>query len=178
MGNLPLHPAVVHLPLGLAFVMPLAAALLTAAVWSGHGKRLGFVLMAVLQAALVAGALLALQTGEGVEEQAEHVVPESLIESHEGAAQVFTAFAVATLVAMAGLVALAERPAAAKPLSAIVLILALGTAGLAVRAGHRGGEMVYAHNAAAPFARTAATAGGKTPSTNLFGGESEDDEDD
>ena len=49
MAPLPLHPAIVHIPLGLAFVMPLLALGLTWATWRAHRPRRAFAVLVALQ---------------------------------------------------------------------------------------------------------------------------------
>ena len=39
MSSMPLHPALVHLPLGPAFVMPVVAAVFAWALWTGRDAR-------------------------------------------------------------------------------------------------------------------------------------------
>lgn len=87
----PLHPALVHLPLGLAAVLPIAALGLALALWRGWLPARAWVGLVVLQAMLVAGGVVALRTGEADEERVERTVGEASIEAHEHAAQRFDA---------------------------------------------------------------------------------------
>ena len=83
----PLHPAVVHFPIVLTFLLPLAA---MGALWHARrnpGSRGAWMLTVALAGALTASAWLAVETGEGDEEGAEQVVPEAALESHEEAAE-------------------------------------------------------------------------------------------
>ncbi len=64
MSSLPLHPALVHLPLGLAFVMPFLAVSLAWALWVRRVPRLTWAIVVALQTVLLAGGLVALRTGE------------------------------------------------------------------------------------------------------------------
>jgi len=89
MTYVPLHPALVHLPLGLSIVLPLVAAGMAFALWRGLVPRRTWGVVVGLQAALVVGALVALKTGEREERRVEPVVGETALERHEEAAEVF-----------------------------------------------------------------------------------------
>ena len=151
MTSLPLHPAIVHLPLGLAFVIPLLAIGFAWAIWTGRFRHRAWLSIVALQAILLAAGVLAMNTGAHEEERVEHVVPESAIERHEMYAEQFVWTTGFTLV-IAGL-ALVFRKAV--PAKILILATVAGTvigAGAAVRAGHAGGQLVYVHNAGAAYA--------------------------
>ena len=85
----PLHPAVVHFPIVLTFLLPLVA---LGALWHARrnpGSRGAWMLTVALAGALTASAWMAVETGEGDEEGAEQVVPDAALESHEEAAERF-----------------------------------------------------------------------------------------
>ncbi|BDG02732.1 hypothetical protein [Anaeromyxobacter oryzae] len=162
MSNLPLHPAIVHIPLGLAFVVPLVAIGLAIALWRRRLPRGAFAVLVGLQLVLVAGGGLAMKLGERDEKTAERVVPEKLIEEHEERAELFLGAAGAVL---AGMIAVLIVPAgAAAGVAAVVAAGTLAVAGLAVRTGEAGGALVYQHGAAAAYlpAGSGGTAGGLT----------------
>lgn len=150
--EVPLHPVLVHLPLALAFLMPLLAAGSLLAWWRGWlpGRRL-WVAVVLLQAILVAGAVAAQRTGETEEERVEPVVGEAVVEPHEEAADLFVAGAVAVLV-LAGLAASIPREGTRRLLALLTLAGMLVVTILAYRTGKAGGEMVYLHGAAAVYA--------------------------
>lgn len=144
MFNLPLHPAVVHLPLALAMLVPLLAVGILWAIRAGKAPRSAWLLVVALQALLVGGALVALRTGESEEERIEERVAEARLEAHQSAAQQFTVVAAFTLaLAGAALVAGRIRPRAGAVAALATVAMSLVVAGLALRAGHRGGELVY-----------------------------------
>ena len=146
----PLHPAVVHLPIALALLIPLVA---FAALLAARGGWLpvrawGFVVL--LQACLVGSAWLAMETGEEEEERVERVVAERHIEDHEESAErMLWAAGIALLVIAAGF-APGRAGALARPLG---FALSLGVLALAVDVGHTGGELVYRHGAASAYTR-------------------------
>jgi uncharacterized membrane protein len=142
----PLHPAVVHFPIVLTFLLPLVA---LAALWHGRrypGARGAWTLTTALAGTLTASAWLAVQTGERDEEGVERVVPEAPLEHHEEAAERFLLLSAGVLlVAGAGL--LRGRVGTAARLATAAGSLGLVVAGTLV--GHSGGELVYRHGAAA-----------------------------
>lgn len=150
MSTLPLHPAFVHLPLGLAFAVPLLAIGLTLWHLRGRVPRGAFAILLGLQALLVASGVVAMQLGERDEHRVETVVAEKVIETHEERAEVFLWAAGVVLAASAALLVVPARLALG--LSAAVAIATIGVAALGVRTGAAGGEIVYAHGGARAFA--------------------------
>ncbi len=172
-NTLPLHPAVVHVPLGLALVMPV---LLGALVWAIATNRLpgrAWLLALVLQGVLLGAAAVALRTGEQDEERVEGRAGEAAVEAHQRAARAFTVAAGATFAA-AGLALVfrnRRRPFVTAGLTSVALSMAM--LALGIDAGHRGGVLV--HGAAA---LTAPEAGGEGGGDEQAGGEQEASESD
>ena len=154
MTSLPLHPAIVHLPLGLAFVMPVLAAGFAWALWKGRTKTGAWVTIVALQAVLLGAGLVAMNTGEREEDRVERVVPEIALERHEEFAEQFVWATGGTLL-LAGLVLLFRKPTVARTLSAATVVGTLVVAAAAVRVGHAGGRLVYEHNAGAAYSAPA-----------------------
>ncbi len=182
MSALPLHAAVVHLPLALAAVVPLVLLGLLWTIRSGRLPPRAWALGVLLQGLLVVGALAAVTTGNAEEERVEGSRAESAVEAHAQTAQ---AFAIASAVVLAGaLGALAlrrSRPGftAAGAGTVLLGVLALG---LAVRAGHQGGLLVHGGQAALPSASAEGSvkAEGPTVPPGELGanGEASEEEDD
>jgi hypothetical protein len=146
MHNVPIHPALVHVPVGLAAVLPAVALGLGLAIWKGALPRRTWWVVVGLQALMVGGAFAAMKTGEQEEKRVEERVDERFIEEHEERAEAFAWTAAGTLALSAG-AALAPAPL----LSAVLAAACLGTAadaGLALWTGKAGGELVYLHGAA------------------------------
>ena len=158
MSDLPLHPALVHLPLGLAFVMPCLALALTWVLWARHAPRRTWAIVVALQAILVAGGLVALRTGEAQEDRVGQVVAEAAIAQHEAAAEQFVWAAVATL-ALAVATLLLKEGAAMRSGLVLTAVASLVVTGLAIRAGHAGGQLVYVHGAASAYSAPAGLPG-------------------
>lgn len=148
----PLHPAVVHLPIALALLVPLVALFALLAVRLGIVAVRGWSFVVLLQVLLVGSAWLALETGEDQEERVEKVVAERHIEEHEEAAEWLLRAAVVGLLVIGAGLAPGRIGAVARPLG---LVLSLAVAGAAARTGHSGGLLVYQHGAASAYTQDA-----------------------
>ncbi|MCB9598346.1 MAG: hypothetical protein H6719_36870 [Sandaracinaceae bacterium] len=167
MNDMPLHPAIVHLPLGLAMLIPLLALGAAVAIHRGSLPRWLWGGVLALQLLMVAGGLAAMNTGERDEEVVEDVVSERLIHEHEEAAERFVWVSAALGLLFALGVAL-PKPKWRSVAMAASVIGSLGAAGLALDVGHEGGVLVYRHGAAAAHA---------TPGGAATRAEDEDDDD-
>jgi len=148
----PLHPAVVHLPIALALLVPMVALFALLAMRLGIVPVRGWTFVVLLQVLLVGSAWLAIETGEDQEERVEKVVAERHIEEHEEAAEwLLRAAAVALVVIGAGL-APGRIGGVARPLG---FALSLGVAAAAANTGHSGGLLVYQHGAASAYTQDA-----------------------
>lgn len=163
MNSLPLHPAIVHFPMGVAMLMPFIAAGFAWALWTRRAGTLAWMAVVALQAVLLASSLIAINTGGTEEERVERVVPESAIAAHEEAAEQF-AWATGGTLVLAAMVLLFKRREVSGPLTAGVVVATLAVAGLGFRVGHAGGQLVYLHGAASAYASPGTVAGGKAPS--------------
>lgn len=150
MSSIPLHPALVHLPLGLAFILQILAIGFTWALWTKRIQARSWLVIIVLQAILLAAGLLAMNTGEREGDRVEKVVPERAIETHEAYAEQFL-WGVGITLAV-GILVLIPRSGMTRAFSIATVAGTLAVAGLAVRVGHAGGQLVYVHNAAAAYA--------------------------
>jgi uncharacterized membrane protein len=171
----PLHPAVVHFPIVLMFLLPLAA--LWAVLYRRrHPERHGaWVLTTALAGALTLSAWVAVETGEGDEEKVEQAVPEASLETHEEAAERFLLLSAGVLV-LAGAGLLRGRIGSAARLATTAGAFGLVAAGAMV--GHSGGELVYRHGAAAAYgaAGPAINEAAGVTEHRVAGGESSDDD--
>ena len=164
----PLHPAVVHLPIALAVLLPLVSLVALMAIRSAWLPRRAWSGVVLLAGLLVVSSWVALETGEHDEERVERVVAERFIEDHEEAAEVFALLSgVLFVVAAAGL--LAGRLGELAQVASVVAALGLLVAG--ARVGHLGGELVYVHGAGQAHMDEGAASG-------RLGGKSHHEEDD
>jgi uncharacterized membrane protein len=148
-GDVPLHPAVVHLPLGLAILMPLLALVFTVAWWQGWTTKRGWALVFGLQLLLAGAGLFVKQTGEREARTARRVLVRGTIRPHSQAADYFVWASGATLV-IAGL-GLVLRDRRARWAAVATTAATVVVAGIAVRVGHLGGELVYVKGAATVY---------------------------
>jgi uncharacterized membrane protein len=159
MDQLFFHPKLVHLPMALAVLMPLVSGGVLLAWWRGWFDRRVWVLVFLLQAALVGSGALAMNTGEREEERVEQVVAEQHIEAHEEAAEVFVWASAGLLLLMAMPLVLSEgRGRQALSLGAFLgtlIVFALG-----YKAGEAGGRLVYEQGAAQVYVANGGVAGG------------------
>ena len=146
--SMPIHPALVHLPLALAVVVPVVATGLTWALWKGRLPSRAWLSVVVLQAVMLVSGLIAMQFGEREEARLKSKISAALLEEHDETADQFLWVAGFTLGA-AGLVLVLHRPRAVRAMAVTTVIGSVLAAGAAVRAGHSGGELVYLHNAGA-----------------------------
>ncbi len=139
MFGLPLHPSVVHVPLGIALVLPLVAVLMFLGILRGLLPARSWWVILVLQAVMLTAGFVAQSSGEKDEEVVEEIVPEEAIHDHETKAKQFI-----LTMDLAVLLSIGALATAAAKVGRLVLILAtlatFLTAGMAMRTGHAGGE--------------------------------------
>ena len=171
----PLHPAIVHFPLVLAFLLPLFAA---GAVWSikrGARPRRAWSIPVIASLALVASAWVAVETGEAQDERVERVVAEQPLSAHEEMAESFLgASGAVALVAAAGLVGgvIGSMARVATAIGSLVLVLG------AARVGHSGGQLVYRYGAANAYVPAGASSAASENEATLARSGRGDDHDD
>ncbi len=146
MFDIPLHPAVVHVPLGIALIMPI----LVLGIWIAILKRWipsrTWVFLILLQLILFGTGLLAMNAGEQDEEIVERVVNEQVIEAHEEKAEVFVwVSGVLCLLLVAGLW---PHPRYGNFIRGLCFAGVIANLIVAALVGHSGGELVYKYNAA------------------------------
>ncbi|MBX6330531.1 MAG: hypothetical protein IRY91_01655 [Gemmatimonadaceae bacterium] len=143
-----MHPAIVHFPLVLVFLLPLFAGGALWAIKRGARARRAWAIPVALSAALALSAWVAVQTGEAEEERVEPVVAHQPFETHEEGAELF-------LVLSGGLLAITAAGLAGGVVGRVARVAATaGTAVLivmAVRVGHSGGQLVYRYGAASAY---------------------------
>jgi uncharacterized membrane protein len=144
----PMHPAIVHFPIVLAFLLPLFAIGALIAIRRGARPLRAWSLPLAVGAALTLSSWVAVETGESQDERVERVVGDAPLESHEEAAELFlTLSGVLLLVSATGLVrgVVGRAGRITSTVGAISLVIA------AAQVGHSGGELVYRHGAASAY---------------------------
>lgn len=164
----PLHPAVVHFPIVLVMLTPVAALGAIAAIRRGAPPRTAWAAVFALAAALVASSFVATRSGQADEEVVEDVVAERVLEEHEESGERFLYLAgallgVSTLGFLAGAVGRTGRYAT---LAGGALLVVAGW-----QVGHSGGELVYRHDAAAAHAARAQRGAPAAGLGQLLGGD-------
>jgi hypothetical protein len=144
----PLHPAVVHLPIALAVLVPAFAVGALWAIRRGARPLRAWGIATAMLAALSLSSWLAVETGEQADEQVEAVVPDAPIETHEEAAEAFLMLSVIVLgVAAVGL----RTGRIGQVARALGTVGAVALLGAGWRVGHSGGALVYRHGAASAY---------------------------
>ncbi|MDH5718427.1 MAG: hypothetical protein OEZ22_12445 [Spirochaetia bacterium] len=148
-----IHPMIIHLPLGLMFIVPVILYLL----WVKNKENANeplikngiWQILASVVTIMLIGSIAAMISGEADEEIVEKLISESIIEGHEDMAKIFT-ISVFILTALSLSLAFLKdnlRKLTIKILLLFsVIVIALG--GLT---GKKGGELVYQHKAANAF---------------------------
>lgn len=162
----PLHPAVVHLPMALAVLVPIFALVALVTMRRAASTWRTWAVAVAMFASLSLSAWASMETGEDESEKVEKVVPEAAVETHEEAAEQFLWFSVGVLaVAAAGLLKGGVGGSAR-------LLATAGSVGILVmgyRVGHSGGALVYTHGAASAY--TSAGALGTIPTSKSGDGD-------
>ena len=153
---LPLHPAIVHAPLGLALAVPAVLLALTIALFRRKVGPRAFLLGALLQVIVVGGGLLAIATGNAEESRVEAVVSEAALDRHEDLATIFVSAAAGTLVTILAASFARERWSRGFAIAGTGASAAVLALGLAV--GHAGGSLVYRDRAASVYSGSSAGA--------------------
>jgi uncharacterized membrane protein len=147
----PLHPAVVHFPIVLMFLLPLAGLVAFWQIRRGANTLRAWAFPLSVAAALAASSWLAVETGESQGEQVEEAVAEAPLESHEERAEQFLGLSAGlVLLTAAGLV----RGRAGTVLRLTAVAGALGLVAVGAQVGHSGGELVYRYGAASVHTAT------------------------
>jgi len=148
----PLHPAIVHFPVVLAFLLPISAVVAIWTIRKGARATRAWLAPLSIAAALTLSSWVSVETGENQDEKVERVVQEQPLDAHEEAAEAFlTGSAVVLLIAAAGLV----RGRVGTAFRVATTLGAIGLVGGAAYVGHTGGQLVYKYGAASAYATPA-----------------------
>jgi uncharacterized membrane protein len=144
----PLHPAIVHFPVVLAFLLPISAAVAIWTIRKGARPMRAWMVPLAIAAGLTLSTWVSVQTGESQGEKVERVVQEQPLESHEEAAEaLLTGSAVVLLITAAGLLRgpIGTISRVAATVGAVALVAG------AAYVGHTGGQLVYKYGAASAY---------------------------
>ncbi len=168
MSQLPLHPAIVHFPIVLSFLVPVVAVVVAWAIFTGRLQQRSWLIPVSLQVAVFLSAWLAVQLGEEDEELVEAIVTEQALEEHEELGEAF-------LVCAGGLMLLMISPFLIRTrfLPPILAVLSLLGTVMVIQVGRSGGDLVYSHGAAMAFSTTT----GQTSRSSRMHDDDDDDDD-
>lgn len=144
----PIHPAVVHFPVVLAFLLPISALVAILTIRKGTRVKRAWLVPLAIAGALSLSTWVSVETGEGQSERVERVVREQPLETHEEAAESFmTGSAILLVVVAAGLLRgpIGKISRIASAVGAVALVAG------AAYVGHTGGQLVYRYGAASAY---------------------------
>ena len=145
----PLHPALIHVPIGLALALPLVAIGVALALRRNLLPRRAWALVVALQILLLGGGIAAFLAGDKDGHRVERIVGEKAVDEHEERAEAFLWAAGAVAVVSAAV--LLVPAGVAFPLAAVAAAGSLLVAGLALWTGKAGGALVYERGAASAY---------------------------
>jgi len=145
----PLHPSLVHVPLGLAVGLPFIAIGVALALWRNALPRRSWAVVVALQILLCGGGIAAFLAGHKDGDRVERIVGEKAVDEHEERAEAF--LWAAGIVAVASAAVLLVPAAAIVPLAAVAAAGSLVVAGLGIWTGKAGGALVYERGAASAY---------------------------
>ena len=151
---MPLHPLIVHIPLVLAGLVPFVAGFLAWQTGRGRGSRWAWAVALALEAAIVIGVLIAIDSGGDEAGVVRSVVPRDAIHEHADAAHWFEYATFATLALLIAATFLRDKLSAI--LGWIATAVALVTVAIGIRVGHLGGKVVFEYDAPAAYKTPAA----------------------
>ncbi len=143
MFDLPLHPMVIHLPIGLSLAVVLLAPVVLIAWKCGYFSRRTWWMIPLLQFVLLVGSVTAVYSGELAEGNARQVVPNAeVIDRHERQAKRFSLIAAITFVLSLTGAAVSDSKRAQHFATAAVVAAVLQMGGC-VLVSHTGGMVVW-----------------------------------
>ena len=166
----PLHPAIVHYPIVLATLLPLAAIVALILIARGLNARKTWAFVVVLSALLAVASYVAVKTGESQEDVVEEVVAEEPIHEHEEAGERMLIFSgIGVLLMGLGLAngGLGRGGRWIGTAGSVAILVA------AYQVGRLGGELVYEHGAAQAYLEEAVP--GSVPEATESGEEPDED---
>jgi uncharacterized membrane protein len=169
--NTPLHPAIVHFPIALAFILPVLILVFSLMIKKNKMAPQAWFIIIGLQLLTTVTGYVSLESGEEAEDVVEKVLDKKLIHEHEERAEIFVGSTVIALVLSTA--AFFLRKEFQFILKLVVFVLSLVSSFLAYRTGHSGGELVYRYGAASAYALEAKSEQGLLPTPGLNTSESE-----
>lgn len=145
MNGLPLHPILVHLPLGLCMVMPVIALCIALGIRKKLFTAKLWLLVVVLQAVVFGSAFAAMKAGGHEEEKVEKIVAEKFIHEHEEAGETFVM--ISGIILGIAVLGLFSKKSFGQLAIILTVLASIASVILAIEAGHSGGSLVYLYGA-------------------------------
>lgn len=143
---MPLHPAIVHLPLTLTFLLPVLVLVFAWAIRSGKMSKELWAVIVGIQILITVSGYISLETGETDERKVAAIVTKEIVHEHEEAAEIFVGMTVISLAS--GIVTFFLQPVFQDKARLAVVLISLLPVFFGWRAGELGGEIVYKHGGA------------------------------
>jgi len=156
----PLHPAVVHFPIVLAALLPLAAIVALILIARGAPAQKTWSFVVALSVMLALASWAAVETGQDEEDTVEKVVAEEPIHEHEEAGERMLIFSGIGVVLVGLGLANGKIGQVGRWIGTIA---AVGLVGASYQVGRLGGELVYQHGAASAYTDSLPGQGVGTP---------------
>lgn len=166
----PLHPAIVHFPIAMAFLVPLLIVVFAFMLKKNKMAPTAWLIIIGLQFILTASGYISLETGETEETPVGKVLSKQLIHAHEEASEVFVGMTVLAL-ALSVAVYFMRKELQFRLHMGIFIISLLGGF-LAYRTAALGGELVYKHGATQAYGTTSGQPQGILPTPAMNTSES------
>ena len=149
MNEIPLHPALVHIPIGVAFVLPCPAVVVAIAIGKGKLPKTAWLVVVGLQVIVLAGGIASVRTGEEDRRRTVMLVGSANLDPHEEAGDAFNVSAGVSLAL--GIASFFPGGTIANVGRAATVLASSACTYFAYSAGHSGGGLVYQFGAASAY---------------------------
>ena len=146
MESLPLHPAIVHLPIGIALMLPILNILFFWLFKTGKAKREASMILIIMHLGLATTSFLAMQLGEIEEEKIEHQIDHNALENHEHKGEFYAQATIA--LALVSVLLVFTRGRRFEQVLGLLFIGQIILIFFTYQVGHSGAQLVYKHDAA------------------------------
>ena len=146
LAAIPFHPPIAHLPIGLAFLLPVFTLSIAFSITRTWLPRAAWLLVVMVSALATGTALFAKETGEDEERRLNDPSLQAAIHEHEDAAEWLVISSVALTLLAIG-VSFVKNAKAFSAASFAVGVLMFWPMSTAMVTGHHGGVLVFNHGA-------------------------------
>lgn len=147
----PFHPAIVHFPIALSFVLPILILFFALMIRLNKMSSTAWVVVIGLQVLTTATGYIALDSGEKEEPVVEKVLEKKFIQQHEETAEIFVGTTVLALVLSVGAFFLRKELQFAVQLA--IFFVSLVSCYFVASTASLGGKLVYDHGAGRAYVK-------------------------